>query len=155
MKRILNYQMNRLLKIELDGLQSSCIWDKICKIPKDELMQTDFNPHDPYTSGYLNRYLESNLVEDVKNESLETAEDENVNVKYLNDDVVDHSDHEESPQPSNDASPVMRRRVTWDQAYLMYFWDEFGFMHMLELNSLINSLSVDKEKTSKLGNFWF
>ena len=84
-------------------------------------MQTDFNPHDPYTSGYLNRYLEENLVEDVKNESLETAEDENVNVKYLNDDVVDHSDHEESPQPSNDASPVMRRRVTWDQAYLMYF----------------------------------
>ena len=143
--------MSRLIKIELNDLNISCLWDKICKVPNLELRQTKFNHNDPFTSGYMNRYLEANTVEDVKNESLETAEDENVNVKYLNDDIVLDQRKHDKQLPVVYESSTMRRRITWNEAYLMYFWDEFGFMHMLELNSLINSVSIDKQKTMKLG----
>ena len=147
----LNYQMNRLIKIELPGLQVSAMVTEITQISVLELMETEFNPHDYTATRYVNRYLEELGPEDAKNESLETAPDENADhSKYLNDTAMmdDSEDEPEQQQPE-----PSRRRITWENSMLMHFCDESGYMHMLELNSLVNSVSMSKLRDPPVGTY--
>lgn len=144
--RNLNYQMIRLMKVELGELSISSTCDSITKLSNSELIETEFNHNDRYTISYINRYLEEMTPEDAKNESLETADDDGPPPKYLNEDVVlDTTEPEPTPQE------VRTRRITWDDAYLMHFCDDFGYMYMLELNWLINSLSIEQSNETCKG----
>lgn len=130
--------MTQFIKIDLGNISPTTTTQ--VDVMTSELSDVEYPEEDVEARAFALRYRPITIP--VIEENEETTEDEQPPMRktLLEAVTANFEECEESPF----LSPIVNKRPRWDEAIFFYIASENGFIHLLELNTLINHLQIKK-----------
>jgi hypothetical protein len=134
----INYEMTQFIKINLGNIVP--LTTTQVDVMTSELSEVEYPEEDIDARAFALRYRP--IAIPVIEENEDTTEDEQPPMRktLLEAVTANFEDCEESPF----LSPVVTRKPGWDEAIFFYIASESGYIHLFELNTLINHLQIKK-----------